>query len=231
MKKFGFLIFLGVLAVGLVAAIASPFGKLNSSPFEFHFNGVKGSGNVVTDRRDIDDFHGIEVGNAIQVDVVAQKDFALEVEADDNIVPLIRTEVSGGILRISCEKSISKASSIRIRVSAPDIDSLDVSGASTVSLAGVDNSALLVESSGASKVRVDGTTSKLTVDISGASKVDAQNLTAQNGSVETSGASSASVNVTGSLRADASGASHINYSGSPKDVVKKSSGASSVSGQ
>jgi hypothetical protein len=231
MKKFGFLIFLGVLAIGLVAAIASPFGKLGSGNFEFHFGGVKGSGNVVTDKRDIDSFHGIEVGNAIQVDIVAQKDYSLEIEADDNIVPLIRTEVSGGILQISCEKSISKASPIHIRISAPNIDSLDVSGASNVTVAGLQNSSLSVESSGASKVRIDGTTTKLTVDISGASKVDAQNLTAETGSIETSGASSANVNVTSSLRADASGASHINYSGSPKDVIKKSSGASSVSGQ
>ncbi|HTH51310.1 MAG TPA: DUF2807 domain-containing protein, partial [Pyrinomonadaceae bacterium] len=171
MKKFGFLIFLGVLAIGLVAAIASPFGKLGSSNFAFHFGGVKGSGNVISDHRDVRGFHGIEVGNAIQVDVVAQGDYSMEVEADDNIVPLIRTEVGGGILRISCEKSISKSSQIRIRISAPDIDSLDVSGASNVSVAGIKNSALSVESSGASKVRIDGETSKLTVDISGASKV------------------------------------------------------------
>jgi hypothetical protein len=232
MKKLGFLIFLGVLAIGFVAASASSFGKLDTSGlFQFNFGGVKGSGNVITQTRDISAFHAIEVSNALQVDVTAQKDFALSVESDDNIAPLIRTEVSGGVLRISCDKHVSTSSPMRIRVSAPDIDNLEVSGASTVSIANIQNSNFAIDLSGASKVKVDGQTSQLKAEASGASKIDAQNLTADSVNVSTSGASSANVNVTSSLRADASGASHINYTGSPKDIQKKSSGASSVNGQ
>lgn len=232
MKKLGFLIFLGVLAVGFVAASASSFGKLDTGDlFHFNFGGVHGSGNVITQTRELSNFHAIEVSNAIQVDVIAQKDFSVAVETDDNIAPLIRTEVSGGVLRISCAKHVSTSGPIRVRVSAPDIDNVEVSGASTVAVANIKNTALSVDVSGASKVKVDGETTQLRAEASGASKVDAQNLTAENGTVSTSGASGANVNVTGTLKADASGASHINYSGSPKDIQKKASGASSVSGQ
>jgi hypothetical protein len=232
MKKLGFLIFLAVLAVGFVAASASSFGKLDTSGlFHFNFGGVKGSGNVITQARDLSAFHAIEVSSTLQVDVIAQKDFSVAVEADDNIAPLIRTEVSGGVLRISCDKHVSSSSPLRVHVTAPDIDNVEVSGVSTVSVAGIKNSTLGVDVSGASKVKVDGETSQLKAEASGASKVDAQNLTAENGAVSTSGASNATVNVTGSLKADASGASHINYSGTPKDIQKKSSGASSINGQ
>ncbi|MFL6373152.1 MAG: head GIN domain-containing protein [Pyrinomonadaceae bacterium] len=232
MKKFGFLIFLCVLAVGFIAATASSFGKIDTGNFfHFSFGGVKGSGNVITQDRSLSGFHAIEVSNSIQVDVTAQKDFGVAVETDDNIQPLIRTEVSGGVLRISCDKHISTSSPIRVRVSAPDIDKLEVSGASTVALADIKNAAVSIDLSGASRVRLDGETSQLKADASGASKIDAQNLTAENGTISTSGASGANVNVTGLLKADASGASHINYSGAPKDVQKKTSGASSVSGQ
>jgi hypothetical protein len=232
MKKLGFLIFLGVLAVGFVAASASSFGKLDTSGlFHFNFGGVKGSGNVITQNRDLSGFHAIEVSNALEVDVTAQKDFGVAVETDDNIAPLIRTEVSNGVLRISCDKHISTSGPMRIHISAPDIDNVEISGVSTVSLASVKNSALAIDVSGASKVKVDGETSQLKAEASGASKIDAQNLTAENGTVSTNGASGANVNVTGSLKADASGASHINYSGTPKDIQKKSSGASSINGQ
>jgi len=232
MKKLGFLIFLGVLAVGFVAASASSFGKLDTgSLFHFNFGGVKGSGNVITQTRDLSGFHAIEVSNTLQVDVTAQKDFSVAVETDDNIVPLIRTEVSGGVLHISCDKHVSTSGNIRIHVSAPDIDNVEVSGASNVTVAGVKNAALSIDVSGASKVKVDGEASQLKADASGASKIDTQNLTAENATVSTSGASGANVNVTGSLKADASGASHINYSGTPKDIQKKTSGASSVNGQ
>lgn len=232
MKKSGFLIFVVVLVIGFIAASASSFGKLNTGGmFHFNFGGVKGSGNVVTQARDLNDFHAVEVSNAIQVEITAQKDFAIEVQADDNITPLVRTEVTGGVLRISCDKHYSTSSPVRVRVSAPDIDGLDISGASNVTLAGVKNSGLTVEVSGASKVRVDGATSELKVEASGASKVDTSSLAAESCTVSTSGASNATVNAVSSLQADASGASHINYSGTAKNVIKKSSGASSINGQ
>lgn len=232
MKKLGFLIFLGVLAIGFVAASASSFGKLDTSGlFHFNFGGVKGSGNVITQTRDVTSFHAIEVSNALEVNVTAQKDLSIAVEADDNVAPLIRTEVSGGVLRISCDKHVSTSSPMRVRVSVPDVDSVEVSGASNVSVANLQNSNFAADLSGASKLKVDGQTSQLKAEASGASKIDAQNLTADSANVSTSGASGANVNVTNSLRADASGASHINYSGSPKDIQKKSSGAASINGQ
>ena len=232
MKKLGFLIFLGVLAVGFVAASASSFGKLDTSGL-FHFNvgGVRGSGNVITQKRDLSGFHALEVSNTIQVDVTAQKDFSVTIETDDNIVPLVETELTNGVLEISCDKHVSTSSPIRVHITAPDIDKVEVSGVSGVTLTNIKNSAFSADVSGASKVKVDGETSQLKIEVSGASKVDAQNLTADNGTVSTSGASGANVNVTGTLRADASGASHVNYSGTPKDIQKKTSGASSVNGQ
>jgi len=232
MKKFGFLIFVVVLVIGFIAASASSFGKLDTGGmFHFNFGGVKGSGNVITQSRDHSDFHAVEVSNAIQVEITAQKDFAIEVQADDNIAPLVRTEVDGGVLKISCDKHYSSSTPVRVRVAAPNIDELEISGASNVSLAGIKNSDLNVEVSGASKLRVDGSTSDLKIEASGASKVDTSALASESCTVSTSGASNATVSAVVSLTADASGASHINYSGSPKNVVKKSSGASSINGQ
>ena len=232
MKKLGFLIFLGVLAIGFVAASASSFGKLDTSGlFHFNFGGVRGSGNVITQQRDVSGFHALEVSNTVHVDVTAQKDFSVTVETDDNIVPLVETEIHNGVLEISCEKHVSTSSPIRVHITAPDIDKVEVSGVSNVTVTNIKNSNFFADVSGASKVKIDGETSQLKAEASGASKIDAQNLTAENGTISTSGASGANVNVTGSLKADASGASHINYSGTPKDLQKKSSGASSINVQ
>jgi len=232
MKKLGFLIFIVVLAVGFIAASASSFGKLDMGGlFHFNFGGVKGSGNMITQKRDLSGFHALEVSNTVQVDVTAQKDFSVTVETDDNIVPLVETEIHNGVLEITCEKHVSTSSPIRVHITAPDIDKVEVSGVSNVTVANIKNSNFSADVSGASKVKVDGETSQLKAEASGASKIDAQNLAADNCNVSTSGASGANVNVTGSLSADASGASHINYSGNPKDIQKKSSGASSINVQ
>lgn len=230
MKKLGFLIFVAALIIGLFAATMSSFGKVGDRLFNFSFNvgSVKGSGETGKDIRQISNFKGIDVSGIFEVEVIAQKEFSVEVEADNNLLPFIETKVRGGVLHIETERRISTDNPLRVRISAPDIDNIDTSGASSVSVVDLKNQSISVDSSGASKVKLGGETLKLTLDISGASKIDAEGLTAENCNVESSGASNAVVNVTGKLWTDASGASKVVYVGSPSDVVKKTGRASSV---
>jgi hypothetical protein len=184
---------------------------------------------MASEVRELAGFHGIDVGSTFEVEITAQKDFAVEIEADDNLLPLIRTEVRRGVLCIKSDRKLSSENPIRVRISAPDIDSLDVSGAAKIDLAGVKNESITVDASGASKINLSGETAKLVVDVSGASRVDAEALKADNADVDASGASHVGVNVKTTLRTDASGASRITYTGTPTELVTKKSGASSVS--
>jgi hypothetical protein len=117
---------------------------------------------------------------------------------------------------------------MRVRISMPQIESLDISGASNGSLTNVRNESLTIDASGASKIKVDGEARELIVDLSGASRLDAENLKSENVTVDASGASNATVMALNELNADASGASCIRYVGEPKNVDKKSSGTSSI---
>jgi hypothetical protein len=78
-------------------------------------------------------------------------------------------------------------------------------------------------------VQLSGETERLNIEVSGASNVNAENLKAENARVETSGASKVSVFATDELWVNASGASKVAYSGSPKNFTNKTTGASSVS--
>jgi hypothetical protein len=231
MKKVGIIIFAVALVVGLVVTNLFSFGRISDKFFNFSFNfkGVKGSGQTASEVRELSGFRAVDVSGVFQVEITAQKDFGVEVEADDNLLHLIKTEVQGGVLKIETACRVSTSNPIRIRVSAPDIDNLEVSGAANVTLNDLKNSSLVVDSSGASKIKIAGETAKLMIDVSGATKVDAENLKAENATVEASGASQIDVNVAGRLAADASGASKIVYSGTPSDIEKKTSGASKVS--
>lgn len=231
MKKLGILIFVFALVIGIVVTNMFSVGRAAGSVFKFNLDwkGTRGSGNVVTDRRDVSGFHGIDVGGVYQVEVSAQKEFSVTVETDDNLVPMIKTEVDDGILRIESDGRISPKNTIRIKIGAPNIDSLEVSGVANVTVNDVKNSSLAINSSGASKISVSGETSQLTVDVSGATKVDANELKSENANVETTGASNVTVNVSGTLKAEASGASHVNYSGNPTSVQKSTTGVANVS--
>lgn len=229
MKKIGLLIFITALIVGVSLANLFSFGKLTGRIFNFSINyGVSGSGNMASEKRNLTDFNAIEVGGVVQVEASAGKDFSVEVEADDNLLPLVKTEVSGGVLHLRTEKGISTKNPIRIRITAPDIENLEVSGASKVSLDNVSNENLQIDASGASKVTVAGETANLTIDVSGASKIEAENLQTENALIDASGASCVKVFAANELKADASGASNIVYTGNPKNLIKNTSGASSV---
>jgi hypothetical protein len=230
MKKIGIMLFLITLVVGLVVSNIFSWGRASGDIFNFSFNfkGVKGSGNSASETRDLRDFHAIEVGGIFKVEVVAQKDFAVQVEADDNLLKLIETEVRDGVLVIKTTKKISPKRPMIVRISAPQINDLQVSGAASISVQDLKNARLNVDASGASKVKVSGESTALNVDASGASNIDAASLASETAVVDASGASRAEVNVSRELKADASGASKVTYAGAPASVIEKTSGASSV---
>ncbi len=231
MKKIGLIVFAAAIIFGVVIANFVSFGKTAEKVFNFSIDSeIGGSGNIVTQKRDLDDFTGIDVGGVFEVEVISQKDFSVEIEADDNLLPLIKTEVRRGVLRISTDEDIKSKNPIRVRISAPDIDRIEASGVSKVAVTDLKNEELKLDISGVSKVKLAGQTGNLSVDISGASHVDAENLKAGNATVDASGASHVNVNVSEKLVADASGASKIHYTGSPKNAQKNSSGVSTIDG-
>ncbi len=231
MKKIGIVVFIVAVMIGVVFANFLSFGKVETSFFNgFSFKrGVKGSGNLVSEARQLPAFNGIKVGGVFEVEYTPGPEHGVQIEADDNLLPLISTEVRDGMLVIRTEKSIKSSRRIAVKVTAPNIERIDAGGVAKVLAMSINNAKLTIDISGASKVSVGGETTDLTVDVSGASKTDAEQLRAVNANVDSSGASKVVVNVTGQLKADASGASRITYVGSPANVDKRSSGAGKVS--
>jgi len=231
MKKVGIIIFAVALVLGLIASNLFSFGRLGQrfGSFGIKIGSVQGSGKLASEIRSDKVFKAIEVGGAFQVEITAGRDFDVEVQADDNLLSHIRTEVRGETLHIETDRKINSVNPIRVRISAPDIEDLDVSGVANVSMDGVKNEAIRVDASGASKITLKGETSHLTVDISGATKVLGEDLKAVKADVDASGASFVSVNVSDELRSDVSGASKVEYSGTPANVFTNKSGAGRVS--
>lgn len=223
MKKLSLAIFISALACGLTFSAGCGLSGIKN------FGGaVEGSGNVKTETRNVGGFDKVEAGGAVKVEITAQKDFSVIVEADDNLLASIKTEISGDTLKIYSEDRISPKTNISVKISMPEIVGLEVSGASSGNVSNVKSDLIELSASGASKIKIDGEVIKLTADASGASKIDAENLKAEDADVDASGASSATVLATEQLDLNASGASKISYVGEPKRLKQDSSGASSI---
>jgi len=125
-----------------------------------------------------------------------------------------KARVSGFVSTSPLEMNISGASTLNISNCEAGDSDIDVSGASKAlgSLKIADGK---FEVSGASTLELSGSGKNLSLKVSGASTLNLSEFTAVNANVNASGASRATVNVTGRLDAEASGASTLTYLGNP----------------
>lgn len=104
----------------------------------------------------------------------------------------------------------------------------NISGASTVS-GSIEIADGDFDVSGASTVELEGTAKDVSMEISGASSIKLEDFRVVNADVELSGASNATINASGRLDADVTGASRLNYIGNPTLGSITTSGGSTIS--
>ena len=130
----------------------------------------------------------------------------------------------------------------------PELIGLDISGAGDVTITGLNSAqALVVDASGASHLQGDieagnvtfnldgsseviltGSAENVTIIASGSSEIDLTDFPVVDANVNLNGGSEATVNPSGRLDVDASGASHVTYLGSPTLGKMDTSGSSSI---
>lgn len=191
------------------------------------FGGVRGSGVRKTEKRELTSFTAIETIGAFEVEVTCQKPAGFEIEADDNIVPLVETEVKDGVLHVTTSKSYSSSGGIVLRITAPDLVSIKSTGAGKFHVKDVSNDNFEIESTGASEMFASGQTKSVKIGSTGAGKIDAHTLRATNAEVNVTGAAGVEVYATDQLDVTVSGAGRVIYSGNPK-ITKHILGAGQV---
>jgi Putative auto-transporter adhesin, head GIN domain len=210
---------------------------------------VKGNGMIKTESRNVQSFTSLDLASAFMGEVTEGKTASLQIIADSNLMPYVKHKLEGGRLSISMEGSYSYDKPIRVIMTTPILNKLDVSGASQLVVKNMSSHPLGFVCSGAAKVSVAGTPNAIDGELSGASELKLGNVTLNFLKLDLSGASkfiangsAASANIsasgasmmTGSFtvkkgRLETSGASSINVS-SDSQVKKSSSGASSIGG-
>lgn len=177
-----------------------------------HHN-VAGSGNQKTEKRNVGSFSSISTEGAFDIEVVCQKPQDIEIKGDDNILPLVSTEVSNNVLHIKSLRDYSVSAPIALKISVPDLEGFSSSGADSVEVSGVKNEKFFINANGAPTIRASGETKTLKIAAVGAGKVDTHKLRAARVEVEAKGVASVEVNAREQLDVNISGPSHVVYQG------------------
>ena len=213
-----------------------------------------GSGVVKTETRKVSDFHTIEIDYPAEVFVTQGAAVSVKIEAEDNVLPGLITQVKNGTLNISYKskdgKHVNPTKAVKITIVVKNLDDVQFSSAGELTITGLKTDKLDFSLNGAGKVAInDITTKALQLDLSGAGSLDAsgtadnldlnisgfgsfegKDLHSQTASIDISGAGSATAWVDDELDASVSGAGSINYYGSAS-VTKNVSGVGSVNHQ
>lgn len=182
--------------------------------FQIH-DEITGSGVRQKQKREVATFSSIATEGAFEIEVVCQKPQSVEVEGDDNLLPLVTTEVSNNVLHIRSNRSYSVNHPVKVTISVPNLTGISSSGAGKLDVAGLKNEKFEIDANGATSIRLAGETKFLDIDTNGAGKIDAHKLRAAQGVVEAKGVARVDVNVTEQLKVTVSGPSHVTYEGDP----------------
>jgi hypothetical protein len=189
-----------------------------------------GSGPVRTETRQVSGFSVVRLSGQGDVRIVRGSTESLEISAQENLLPQLTSEVSGGTLTLGTKDgtTITTTEPITYAVGVRDLQGLELSGSGTMTAAGLSGPALRVEISGSGEVRVDGTVDRQDVEVSGSGSYTAASLASKEATVRISGSGAADLAVSSLLDVDVSGSGSVAYSGDAK-VTQSVSGSGSVS--
>jgi hypothetical protein len=198
------------VAVGLVTVVSACSGITGSE--------VTGSGTLRTESRGVDGFSTIELTGNGNVIIEQNGTESLSIEAEDNLLPDLTSDVSNGTLRLGTRDGINLDLTLPVtyRVTVEDLAGLQLSGSGTVTAAGITTPAISIGITGSGDVTVDGTADRETVTISGSGDYGAGDFITKNSTAEISGSGNVTVNARDVLDAEISASGNATYTGNPQ---------------
>ena len=211
---------------------------------------VVGSSNIISHEKQLSAYDRIEVLGSYDVIFTDGEVGKIKIKAPDNILPLIQTEVSDGLLKIGTEKNRykvkepiiiyvpvdSRLKKVVIKGSA-DIYSeknletktlnVGIYGSGDARLA-VDVSSLALEVVGAGDIRVGGKTDNLSININGSGDVEVPNLKAEKAVININGSGDVSAHVTENVDISIAGSGDVTIKGNPKKIKRIINGSGRV---
>lgn len=190
--------------------------------------GVRGNGKLISQNRKVNEFNKMKIEGAFDVKVKCGYKSSLKIIAEENLMPLIKTEVYNNTLFICSQKNILPKKKLEIEITVKDLNEISCSGANKVLVENIKTDNFIINLSGADYVKLKGEVDDFKAKISGAGSLDARELKAGNVYVSVSGTANANVYASNFLDASISGVGNISYYGNPEKIKSNISGIGSI---
>lgn len=211
---------------------------------------VTGSGNVTEQARPVGNFSRLRLDGSITVEARPAASASVSVRGDDNIVPLVTTELQGETLVLSTQSGASfrtrqpivvtvnfvqlKGADLRgsgdLNISQIQGERFDasVAGSGDLRIAQAQVGALHASVAGSGDLRAKGQATEVRFNVAGSGDLHAAELVAQRGSVNVAGSGDARVHAKESLSVNLVGSGDVWVSGQPAQLRKNVVGSGDV---
>ncbi|MBT8234631.1 MAG: DUF2807 domain-containing protein [Bacteroidia bacterium] len=216
---------------------------VSSCAFDMSFgDGKKGNGEIAEDQREVsEEFSVISAQEGLDVYVTQANDFDILVEADENVIDLIGTDIKDGRLRIHTYENIGRATK-KIYVSLPQVTGLHTSsGADLITKTTIETDKIELSASSGSDlqvmleadevdadcssgadIKISGNANLFYVEASSGSDIKAREFEVKTCVADASSGADIKINVSENLTAEASSGADISYTGEANVKTKKS---------
>lgn len=209
---------------------------------------LRGDGDIVKETRDEKDFTGLNVSVEGKVNVKLGTTFKVEVQAEENLLPYLKTEIEAGELHVYFSRNVRDVDGLEVSVTMPALESLhlagsaelvtdgvfegsdldlSVSGSGEARLNFIDYDDLKIHLSGSGYIELKGAAGEMQANLSGSGHIMALQCPVREADIHVSGSGSAKVDVVEKLIAHISGSGEVLYEGDP-EVESEISGSGKV---
>jgi hypothetical protein len=226
------LVFLAGLAAPAGAAADSAvsviIGGSNSMVFGTDSATVTGNGKIERSERAIGATTELDLDGAFLATITLGAGPSLVIEGDENVLPFIKSDATGGKLHIFAERSYRTEKPIKVILSLPALERLSAGGSNSIALTGVAGPALALSMNGANSVSIAGRIGALSANLFGSGVLAADELEADKASVRVAGSGSAVLRVSAALKAEIDGSGSIDVHGHPAQRQVQVNGSGSI---
>ena len=211
---------------------------------------IRGTGDMTAETREVSDFTAVNLASIGNVIVDYGEREGLRIEAEENLLPYLESEVEAGTLTLGMREGVNllPTQGIFYYLTVRELDEVRVSGLGNIDVPRLEGTQVEIRISGAGDINVDevqakqldvilsglgnlnidgGEVANSDIELKGAGSYNASEMASDVVSVEVAGVGSAAVWARDALDASISGGGSVQYEGRPQ-VTQNISGLGEV---
>lgn len=188
---------------------------------------VEGSGVPSKVLRTVSGFSSVHLRGSMDATILVGRNYQVVLIGDDNILPLITTEVRADGLIIDTHSNIRPHLPLRVEIHLPDIDACSISGSGDIEVSGISGQNFSASIAGSGDIHAAGRSEILEVSIAGSGSCDLRELDTETADISISGSGDVLVLCRKTLSASIAGSGDVKYLGNPR-IESHVSGSGSV---